>query len=37
MPLEHVFNSGGFIVDPYHARLLQSNVNILLFLSKNMS
>ena len=34
---EHVFSSGGFIVDPHHARLLPSNVNMLIFLSKNMS
>ena len=36
VPSERVFSSGGYIVDPQRARLLPSNVNMLIFLSKNM-
>ena len=36
VPSECVFSSGGYIVDPHRAQLLPSNVNMLIFLSKNM-
>ena len=35
VPSERAFSSGGYIVDPHRARLLPSNVNMLIFLSKN--
>ena len=36
VPSECANSSSGYIVDPHHARLLPSNVNMLMFLSKNM-
>ena len=36
VPSERAFSSGGYTVDPHRARLLPSNVNMLIFLSKNM-
>ena len=36
VPSERAISSSGYIVDPHHARLLPSNVNMLMFLSKNM-
>ena len=36
VPLECVFSSSGYIVDLYRVRLLPSNVNTLIFLSKNL-
>ncbi len=34
MTSEHVFSSGGYIINPHRARLLPTNVNMLIFLSE---